>query len=961
MITEDMDLSDALEDKPIEGDAKVSGKYDKILADGEKKYRLAGMYKNWYLDFASYVILDRAVPHLEDGLKPVQRRILHSLYRMEDGRYHKVANVVGYTMKFHPHGDASIKDALVEMGQKDLLIDTQGNWGNILTGDDAAAGRYIEARLSKFALDVAFSPKITEWAPSYDGGDKEPVTLPVKFPLLLAQGSVGIAVGLAERLLPHNFNELLDASIAYLRGEEFTIYPDFPTGGIADCSKYNNGLRGGQVKVRARIEKVDKHTLAITEIPYGTDTSTLIDSIIKASDTGKIRVKKVDDNTAASARIVVHLHPDVSPDKTIDALYAFTLCEVSIKPNACVIMDRHPYFMGVDEILKHNTDHTVDLCRAELNIKLSELEDAWHYSSLEKIFFEEKVYRILEDDARTWDDQIAEIETKMLTFQKMLHKPITHDDILGLVKLPVRKISKFDIKAADEKIRGLEEEMDKVRYDLDHIVDYTIRFFEMLKAKYGPDHPRRTEISSLDTIQAAKVVASNARLYINREEGFIGIGKSMCKDENAENLCECSDIDDIVIFLKSGKYKVVKVADKLFVGKDIIHAAVFHRNDDRTIYNVVYRDGKGGNYFVKRFSVTGVTRDKEYDLTQGKDGSYINWFTANGNGEAETVNVYLRPKPKLKKLSFHFDFSTLAIKGRGSRGNVLSKNAIRTIQLAKAGVSTIGGKNIWFDSDINRLNEDGRGILLGEFFDGDKILVVCKDGTYLTSSFDLSSHYPNEILLIEKFEQDKTFSAIYYDGAQNFFYLKRFGFEASETQVSFISDGAGSSLVALSEDPYPQALVTFGGKNAERPAETVDVEQFIARKGIGAKGKRLSTYEIAKAEFIEPLQKEEPETDGTADDGVEPQIEENQTGEHQTEDNQTEENQAEEIRAEENQAEESHVEENPANEPQANAKSGAGQETRKSDPAEPKKPGKSAPKNEAGDGDDDEPIELTLF
>jgi topoisomerase-4 subunit A len=925
MIKEDMDLSDALEDKPIEGEAKATGKYDKILADGEKKYRLAGMYKNWYLDFASYVILDRAVPHLEDGLKPVQRRILHSLFRMEDGRYHKVANVVGYAMKFHPHGDASIKDALVELGQKNLLIDTQGNWGNILTGDDAAAGRYIEARLSKFALDVAFSPKITEWAPSYDGGDKEPVTLPVKFPLLLAQGSVGIAVGLAERLLPHNFNELLDASIAYLRGEEFTLYPDFPTGGIADCSKYNNGLRGGQVKVRARIEKVDKHTLAITELPFGTTTSTLIDSIVKANDTGKIRVKKIDDNTAANARIVIHLFPDVSPDKTIDALYAFTLCEVSIKPNACVIFERHPYFMGVDEILKHNTDHTVDIFRKELNIQLGELEDAWHTSSLEKIFFEEKVYRILEDDARTWDAQIAEIEEKMLTYQPLLRRPITHEDILELVKLPVRKISKFDIKAANEKIRGIDIDIDEVKNNLEHLVDYTIRFFEMLKKKYGAEHPRRTEISSLDTIQATKVVASNARLYCNRSEGFIGIGAPMRKDENAENMFECSDIDDIIVFMKDGKYKVVKVADKVFVGKDIIHAAVFHRNDERTVYNVIYRDGKGGISYAKRFSVTGVTRDKEYDLTQGKEGSSIIWFTANSNGEAETVNVYLRPKPKLKKLSFHFDFSTLAIKGRGSRGNVLSKNPVRTIQLAKAGVSTIGGKNIWFDSDINRLNEDGRGVLIGEFFDGDKILVVCKDGTYLTTSFDLSNHYPNEILLIQKFDQDKTFSAIYFDGAQKFFYLKRFGFEMSDSQVSFISDGAGSYLVALSEDQYPQVLVTFGGKNVERPAETVDAEQFIARKGIGAKGKRLSSYEVEKAEFIEPLQKEEPESESgpepedVSEGGVEPDMAEK-------EDNAT-----------------------------LSAESGIPAE-----PAKPSEPTKPASKNEAGNGDDDA-IELTLF
>ncbi|MCI2121874.1 MAG: DNA gyrase/topoisomerase IV subunit A, partial [Bacteroidales bacterium] len=861
MITEDIDIDDALEDKPLEGEEQSSGKYEKVLKDGEKKYRLAGMYKNWFLDYASYVILERAVPHIEDGLKPVQRRILHALYRQEDGRFHKVSNVVGYAMRFHPHGDASIKDALVQLGQKNLMVDTQGNWGNILTGDSAAAGRYIEARLSKFALDVAFNPKITEWALSYDGGDKEPVTLPVKFPLLLAQGSEGIAVGLAEKILPHNFNELLDASIAYLRGEDFVLYPDFPTGGIADCSKYNNGLRGGQVKVRARIEKIDKHTIAITEIPYGTTTSTLIDSIIKANDNGKIRIRKIDDNTAATAKIVIHLPADVSPDKTIDALYAFSDCEVSLKPNACVISGGKPCFMGIDEILKYNTDHTLELFRKELNIQLGELEDQWHRSSLEKIFFEKKVYRILEDDARSWDDQIAEIENKMLEYQPLLHKEIRHEDILELVKLPVRKISKFDIKAADEKIRGIEADMEEVGNNLEHLVDFTIRFFGYLKKKYGANFPRRTEIAALDAIQAAKVVASNAKLYVNVKEGFVGIGAIMRKDENAECVCECSDIDDLIIFLKSGIYKVVKCSDKLFVGKDIIHAAVFHRNDGRNVYNAVYRDGKGGSYFVKRFSVTGVTRDREYDLTQGKEGSYVAWFTSNGNGEAETVNVYLRPKPKLKKLSFKYDFSTLAIKGRSSRGNLLTKNAVRTIQLSKAGVSTIGGKEIWFDTDINRLNEDGRGLLLGEFFDGDRILVVCRDGTYHTSSFDLSNHYQGDILLIEKFDPGKIFTALYYDG-EKYFYVKRFRFEPSDNNVQkFISDGPGSYLAALSKDAFPQVEIKFEGKNSGRDDESVDIAHFIACKGIGAKGKRMSNLDVASVRFIEPLAVEsEPES-----------------------------------------------------------------------------------------------------
>ena len=850
----------------------VPGKFDKLLGENSRKYKLSGMFKDWFLDYSSYVILYRAVPHIVDGLKPVQRRVLHAMYRKDTGAYTKVATLVGAAMEYHPHGDSSIVGAMVQLGQKNLLIDCQGNWGNIITGDANAAQRYIEARLSKFAKEVVFNPKTTNWMTSYDGRNQEPIELPVKFPLLLAQGAEGIAVGLASKILPHNFNELIDASIAILRGEEFEIYPDFPTGGYADCSKYMKGQRGGVVKVRAKIEKIDKNTLSITEVPFSKTTHIIIESILKAKEKGKIKIRKIDDLTTDKANILIHLPNDVSPDKTIDALYAFTDCEVSISPNTCVIVDHKPQFLSVDDVLRYSTQHTMDLLEQELQIRLDELSNDWHYNSLEKIFFENRVYKILEGDAKSWEEQLEEVFARMMEFQGLLKRQITMEDIHKLVEKPVRKISKFDTKAVDEKLKGIEAEMEEVQNHLDHLTEFTIGWFRNLKKKYGKAYPRLTELTGFESIEATKVVNNNAKLYANKVEGFVGT--NLKKEDNAELICECSDLSEIIVIHKDGKYVVTKVSEKAFFGKDILYVGLFDRNDQRTIYNVIYREGKTSVSYAKRFAVTSVTRDKEYDITQGTPGSQILWFTVNHNGEAETVKIYFRQRAKLKKLIDEYDFSQLLIKGRGSRGNLVSKNAIQKIQLKSKGVSTIGGKDIWFDEDIQRLNEDGRGLHLGQFNTGDHILAIFKDGTYYTTTFDLSNRYQGELLKIEKLDPGKIYTALYYDKSVEAFYVKRFCFDVSDnTPVSFISDAKGSYLVALSDDKHPQVEVTFGGRHEHREAERIDAEEFIAKKGLQAKGKKTSQYDVKGVAFIEPLHKPE-------DDFVPEESEaENQAGE----------------------------------------------------------------------------------
>ena len=848
------------------------GKFDKLLGEHSRKYKLSGMFKDWFLDYSSYVILYRAVPHIVDGLKPVQRRVLHAMYKKDTGAYTKVATLVGAAMEYHPHGDSSIVGAMVQLGQKNLLIDCQGNWGNIITGDANAAQRYIEARLSKFAKEVVFNPKTTNWMTSYDGRNQEPIELPVKFPLLLAQGAEGIAVGLASKILPHNFNELIDASVSILKGEDFEIYPDFPTGGFADCSKYMKGQRGGVVKVRARIEKIDKNTLSITEVPYSKTTHILIESILKAKEKGKIKIKKIDDLTTDKANILIHLPNDVSPDKTIDALYAFTDCEVSISPNTCVIVDHKPQFLSVNDVLIYSTNHTKELLGQELQIRLDELSNEWHYSSLEKIFFENKVYKILEGDAKSWEEQLEEVYARMLEFQKMFNRPITMEDINKLVEKPVRKISKFDTKAVDEKLKGIEAEMEEVQNHLDHLTEFTINYFKNLKKKYGKEYPRQTELTGFESIEITKVVNNNAKLYANKEEGFVGT--NLKKEDNAELICECSDLSEIIVIHKDGKYVVTKVSEKAFFGKDILYVGLFDRNDQRTIYNVIYREGKTAISYAKRFAVTSVTRDKQYDITQGTPGSQILWFTVNHNGEAETVKIYFRQRAKLKKLIDEYDFSSLLIKGKASRGNLVSKNPIQKIILKSKGASTIGGKDIWFDEDIQRLNEDGRGMHLGQFNTGDHILAIFKDGTYYTTSFDLSNRYQGDLLKIEKLDQNKVYTALYYDKSVEAFYIKRFSFDVSDnTPVSFISDSKGSYLVELSDDKHPQVEVIFGGRQEHREPEKIDAEEFIAKKGLQAKGKKTSQYDVKEVRFIEPLHRPE--------DDIEP-IEseaENQAGE----------------------------------------------------------------------------------
>lgn len=846
-----------LNEEPIdEASAKSSGKYDKLLSSDSRKYKLSGMFKDWFLDYSSYVILQRAVPHIVDGLKPVQRRVLHAMFRMDDGSYTKVANIVGQAMQYHPHGDASILGALVQLGQKGLLIDCQGNWGNILTGDSNAAPRYIEARLSKFAKEVVFDPKITNWMTSYDGRNQEPTELPVRFPLLLAQGTEGIAVGMASKILPHNFNELIDASVKILQGEDFTIYPDFPTGGSADCSNYKDGARGGSVKVRAKIEKIDKNTVAITEIPYGKTSHILIDSILKAKDKGKIKIKKIEDMTTEKVEILIHLPNDVSPDKTIDALYAFTDCECNIAPNACVIVDNKPQFLSVKDILIYDTNHTRDLLKWQLDIRLAELEDQWHYTSLERIFFENKVYKILEQNQNSWEQQLQDVFTEMKTYQDVLRREILMEDIERLVEKPVRKISKFDTKAIDEKIAAIEAEMETVKNNIEHITEYTIDWFKMLKAKYGKPFVRQTEITAFESIAVTKVVSNNAKLYANYEEGFVGL--NLKKDDNGTYICDCSDLSEVIVIGKDGKYRITKVTDKAFFWKDLLYVGVFNRGDSRTIYNVIYREGKSSVSYAKRFAITSVTRDKDYDITTGEEGSKILWFTVNHNGEAESVRIYLRPRPKLKKTQFEYDFSTLAIKGKASRGNLVSKNPIARIQLKSKGVSTIGGKDIWYDADIQKLNDEQRGQYLGEFGPEDKVLAIFKDGTFYTTSFDVSNRYQGEVIKIEKFDPNKTYTALYYDAAAKAFYVKRFSFVLSDnTPLSFIAPGTKSYLVALSEDRHPQFQVIFGGKYEHRDPESIDAEEYIAKKGYAAKGKKCHQYDLKEVKFIEPLHKPE--------------------------------------------------------------------------------------------------------
>ena len=840
--------------------------------DASAVHHLSGMYQNWFLDYASYVILERAVPHIEDGLKPVQRRILHSMKRMDDGRYNKVANIVGHTMQFHPHGDASIGDALVQMGQKDLLIDTQGNWGNILTGDRAAAPRYIEARLSKFALDVVFNPKTTDWQLSYDGRNKEPITLPAKFPLLLAQGAEGIAVGLSSKILPHNLNEICDAAISYLKGEPFQLFPDFPTGGSIDVSKYNDGQRGGILKVRARIEKLDNKTLVIKEIPFSKTTVTLIDSILKAIEKGKIKAKKVDDNTAAEVEIQVHLAPGISSDKTIDALYAFSDCEINISPNCCVIEDNKPCFLTISDVLRHNVDYTMGLLRKELMIRKNELEEQLFFSSLEKIFIEERIYKDKKfENAENMDAAVEHIDNRLEPYKKNFIREITRDDILRLMEIKMQRILKFNKDKADDLIARIKDEIKGINHDLAHMVEVTINWFTFIKNKYGANFPRRTEIRNFYTIEATKVVEANEKLYINRAEGFIGTG--LKKDEF---VCNCSDIDDIIIFYKDGKYKVIRVADKIFVGKNILHVQVFKKNDTRTIYNVAYRDGRQGFTYMKRFNVTAITRDKEYDLTQGKPGSKILYFTSNPNGEAETIKVTLDSSPTLKTIFLNRDFSQISIRGKSSRGNLLSKKPVHRISLKDRGHSTLGGLKVWYDPDVNRLNYDEHGTFLGEFNDDEKILIVLDNNDFYLTSFDVNNHFENNIKIIEKWDPNKIWTVVLFDADnQGYPYIKRFTMDALKKKQNFVGENPNSKLIILTDQVYPRIKVNFGGLDAYREPMEIDVEEFIMVKGFKAKGKRITTCHIDSIEELEPTKFPEPiedEENTEEDDGIEEEV-----------------------------------------------------------------------------------------
>ncbi len=840
--------------------------------DIAQKHKLTGMYRNWFLDYASYVILERAVPHLYDGLKPVQRRILHAMRELDDGRYNKVANVVGHTMQYHPHGDASIAGALVQLGQKDLLIDCQGNWGNILTGDSAAAPRYIEARLSHFAHDVVFNPKTTEWKLSYDGRNKEPITLPVKFPLLLAHGVEGIAVGLSSKILPHNFNEICDAAVAYLNNEPFRLYPDFQTGGSIDVSRYNDGDRNGRVRIRAKISKSeDNKTLSITEIPYGKTTPLIIESILKAVDNGKMKVRKVDDNTSDKVEILVHLAPGVSSDKTIDALYAFTDCEISITPCCCVIDNHTPVFLTVSELLRRSVDNTKELLRMELTIKKGELLEQLHFASLESIFIEERIYKDKEfEQAKDMDTALAHIDKRLEPYKKDFIREVTRDDLLRLMEIKMARILRFNKEKAEELIVRLKKEIADIDKQLSDMIAVTIKWFTMLKEKYGDRYPRQTEIRNLDTIVAAKVVEANQKLYINRNEGFIGT--SLKKDEFVTN---CSDIDDIILFYKDGKYKIVKVSEKLFVGKNIIHIDVFKKNDKRTIYNVVYRDGNKGIYYIKRFAATGMTRDREYDLTQGTQGSKVTYFSSNPNGEAEVIKVLLRPNPRLRNTTIERDFSSIAIKGRQSMGNILTKNEVLKITLKRHGSSTLGGRQVWFDRDILRINFDNHGEYIGEFHNDDKILVIRKNGEFYLSPIDLNNHYEDDLLIIEKYDPAKVWSAAIYDASQQGYpYIKRFTLEANARKQNCFGDNKENRLIWLSDTPFPRIQVMFGGHDQFREPLVIEVDEFIAVKSFKARGKRLTTYELDELLEIEPTKQpvvpETPEEPADANEHEEP-------------------------------------------------------------------------------------------
>lgn len=821
--------------------------------DNDTSVKVTGMYKDWFLDYASYVILERAVPAIEDGLKPVQRRILHSMKDLDDGRYNKVANIVGHTMQYHPHGDASIGDAMVQIGQKELLIDMQGNWGNILTGDSAAASRYIEARLSKFALEVVFSPKVTQWQLSYDGRKKEPIHLPIKFPLLLAQGAEGIAVGLSTKILPHNFNELLEASIAHLKGKKFSLYPDFQTGGIIDVQSYNDGLRGGKVRVRAKITQQDKNTLVINEIPFSTNTSSLIDSILKANDKGKIKIKKIEDNTSSDVEILVHLPNDISPDKTIDALYAFTACETSVSPLGCLIIDNKPHFMGVTEMLKISTDHTVQILKLELEVQLQELENQWHYASLERIFIENKIYRDIED-AETWEEVIAAIDKGLKPHIAHLKRPVVEEDIVRLTEIRIKRISKFDLDKAQQKIEALEGDIAEVKNNLNHLIDFAIRYFIHLKKTYGQGKERKSEIRIFDEVDAKKVVVRNQKLYINRTEGFIGT--SLRKDEF---VCECSDIDDIIVFTQDGKMQVVKVDSKVFVGKNILHASVFKKKDNRTIYNMIYRDGKNGTTFIKRFAVTGITRDKIYDLTQGKAQSEILYFSANPNGEAELVTISLRSTGSIKKLKWDLDFADLQIKGRSVRGNTVTKYSVRKVELKEKGVSTLKPRKIWFDTTIRRLNLEERGELLGAFRGEDKLLIATQEGTVRVVTPELSLHFDDTVTHIEKWIPEKPITAVHFDPEKERYFLKRFCIETEDKEDSYIKEGG--SHVFTSFEARPVLTITFEkprGKAQPNDME-VNAEDFIAVKGFKALGNQLSDKKIKSITLKEALPYEPPE------------------------------------------------------------------------------------------------------